>query len=78
MLNHENIVGGYDVGEECGIAYFAMEYVDGPSVQKIIDKSSRIHENIAMNITTVVFVGPASSWELDVFGNGYIIYFGLD
>ena len=33
-----------------------------------------MHLSIALNIPTVVIVGPTSPWELDVFGNGEIIY----
>ena len=33
-----------------------------------------MHISIALNKTTIVLVGPTSPWELDVFGNGEIIY----
>jgi serine/threonine protein kinase len=33
-LNHPNIVRGYDVGQDQGFHYFAMEYVNGHSLQK--------------------------------------------
>lgn len=33
-----------------------------------------MHLSVAMNIMTIVLVGPTSPWELDVFGNGRIIY----
>ena len=33
-----------------------------------------MHMSVALNITTLVFVGPTSPWELDVYGNGEIIY----
>lgn len=33
-----------------------------------------MHIAIALNKTTVVIVGPTSPWELDVYGNGEIIY----
>jgi len=30
--------------------------------------------SIALNKTTIVIVGPTSPWELDLFGNGVVIY----
>jgi heptosyltransferase-2 len=33
-----------------------------------------MHISVALDIATVVLVGPTSPWELDVFGNGKIIY----
>lgn len=35
-LHHPNIVGVYAIGEEHGLHYIAMEYVDGPSLAEII------------------------------------------
>ncbi len=33
-----------------------------------------MHISVALDITTVVLVGPTSPWELDVYGKGEIIY----
>ena len=33
-----------------------------------------MHISVALNKTTIVIVGPTSPWELDIFGNGEIIY----
>ena len=33
-----------------------------------------MHISVALNIPTIVIVGPTSPWELDVYGNGKIIY----
>ena len=33
-----------------------------------------MHISVALNITTIVLVGPTSPWELVVYGNGEIIY----
>ncbi|HBP22975.1 MAG TPA: hypothetical protein DEA08_35025, partial [Planctomycetes bacterium] len=35
-LNHTNIVQIIDKGEEGGLYYFAMEFVDGPSLQDLL------------------------------------------
>src|SRR4028119_1051589 len=39
ILSHPNIVTIYDVGEENGIAYVAMECVDGPTLDKLLESS---------------------------------------
>jgi tRNA A-37 threonylcarbamoyl transferase component Bud32 len=36
VLSHPNIVTIYDMAEEDGIAYIAMEYVDGPTLDELI------------------------------------------
>ena len=36
VLNHPNVVGIYDVGEHEGIPFFAMEYVEGPSMRGFV------------------------------------------
>ncbi len=35
MLSHPNIVTIFDVGEEEGVAYIAMEFVDGPTLDRL-------------------------------------------
>ena len=41
-LNHSNIVTIYDVGEQEGIAYIAMELLDGKSLQQILRETPRL------------------------------------
>jgi serine/threonine-protein kinase len=36
-LNHPNVVTVYDVGEAGGIAYIAMEYLEGKSLRQLLD-----------------------------------------
>src|SRR5687767_3430976 len=36
-LNHPNVVTVYDVGEANGVAYIAMEYLEGKSLRQILD-----------------------------------------
>jgi len=53
VLNHPNIVTIYDAGEDCGVCYIAMEYVEGDPLDKIIrggplalDMITRIMEEV--------------------------------
>ena len=41
-LNHPNTVRGLAVGEADGHHYFAMEFVDGPSLRQILDRSGTL------------------------------------
>jgi tetratricopeptide (TPR) repeat protein len=42
QLNHPNIVMVYDAGEQEGVFYIAMEYVDGHTLKEIIKRRGRI------------------------------------
>ncbi|MEK7487538.1 MAG: serine/threonine-protein kinase, partial [Planctomycetota bacterium] len=49
-LNHNNIVSGIDVGEIQGEYFFVMEYVDGFSIQKRLERGGAEDEKQASNI----------------------------
>lgn len=52
ILNHPNIVSIYDIGEQEGMPYIAMEYVEGRSLQQIIHEESRPE---MVDLATIVF-----------------------
>ena len=54
LLNHPNIVAGFDVGESGGYYYFAMEYVEGRTVGRILADEGRMSEGRALEIATQV------------------------
>ncbi|MCK6472684.1 MAG: bifunctional serine/threonine-protein kinase/formylglycine-generating enzyme family protein [Planctomycetes bacterium] len=51
-LNHPNIVQGIEVGKcpETSLYYFAMEYVDGPTVNGLLKKEGAFDERRALEI----------------------------
>jgi serine/threonine-protein kinase len=50
-LNHANIIQGIDVGESNGIHYFAMEYVDGPTIGQLLRRGGALDEKRSVQIT---------------------------
>ncbi|PKL50885.1 MAG: serine/threonine protein kinase [Planctomycetes bacterium HGW-Planctomycetes-1] len=53
-LNHNNIVGAYDVGEAGGYHYFVMEYVEGKTLYEDISKGKIFSEQEAIDVITQV------------------------
>ncbi len=58
-LHHPNIIAILDYGKESGTVYFVMEYVDGPSLRKILDEEKvlPVKESlrIAIQIATALY-----------------------
>lgn len=52
-LDHPHIVRIYAMGEEAGHHYAAMEFIDGASLQDIIDQKKRLSVGDAVQITLV-------------------------
>lgn len=55
-LNHANIVQGIEVGrdDKTGLYYFAMEYIDGPTIKEILRKEGVMEEKRALEIALKV------------------------
>lgn len=53
-LNHENIVSGIDIGQNRGFHYFAMEFVDGQSLNFILEKDNSLPEDESVDIAVQV------------------------
>ena len=84
QLHHTNIVPVFAVGQEQGVYYYAMQYVDGPSLEQVIDQleqNSKVHAQrstravgCANGSTTTMLVGmaaPVSSHRSICDGNFY-------
>ena len=41
-LSHENVVAVYDIGEEWGESYIAMEFVDGASLRELLERHKKL------------------------------------
>jgi CHASE2 domain-containing sensor protein/tRNA A-37 threonylcarbamoyl transferase component Bud32 len=50
MLSHPNIVTIYDVGEEGGLHYIAMEYLSGYTLEEFIQKKGELNYRIVAKI----------------------------
>ncbi|NLW70516.1 MAG: protein kinase [Eubacteriaceae bacterium] len=61
MLAHHNIVGVYDVGEQEGLPYIVMEYIDGPTLKKYIEQNGPIEPSEAVDILYSVTLGVANA-----------------
>ena len=61
-----------DAGCENSIKEFAA--LIGLSDLFFTSDSLGMHMSVALDIDTIVLVGPTSPWELEVFGKGEIIY----
>ena len=50
VLSHPNIITIFDVGEEGGLAYFAMELVEGATLEHIVESDQALDESTIVNI----------------------------
>jgi serine/threonine-protein kinase len=50
-LNHPNIVHTYEVGEQNGVYFIAMEYLEGQSLNKVLKESLRRKERIEPEVS---------------------------
>ena len=65
-LTHPNIVAVFDYGETNDVAYIVMEYVDGPTLNTLLDKNERFALNNAVHVMLDVLAGLQFSHERGV------------
>lgn len=53
-LSHQNLIQVYDVGRDRGLYYFSMEFVDGETLDDMIDREGSLHIPRAMDVTLQV------------------------
>ncbi|HEV3029568.1 MAG TPA: serine/threonine-protein kinase, partial [Planctomycetota bacterium] len=56
-LNHENIVSAIDAGQAGSIHYFIMEYVEGETLQSLLQREGTLPERRALEIARQVVTG---------------------
>ncbi|CAG0973109.1 eukaryotic-like serine/threonine-protein kinase [Planctomycetaceae bacterium] len=49
-LNHPNVIVGIDAGEVGGLSYFAMEYVEGKTLQQLVKERGPMDERQALEV----------------------------
>ncbi len=62
QLNHPNIVQAYAVGEDEGIHYFAMEYVQGHTLKTLLANVGRLVVDRSLEITREVATALDVAW----------------
>ncbi len=62
-VEHPNIVTAFDAGDQSGIYYLAMTYVDGQDIEKRLEQSGRISEKEALNIVREVARALQYAWD---------------
>lgn len=66
QLRHDNIVTVYDSGEQDGLLYIAMEYVDGPDVFDLIQKRGRIAPRRSLDIIRQTTLALQHAYEKNI------------
>ncbi len=59
-LHHTNIVPVFEVGRECGVAFYAMQFIQGQGLDQVVDELARLHGPLDRPIVSEP-AGPASA-----------------
>jgi serine/threonine protein kinase len=59
-VRHQNVASVYHLGEIGGDYFYAMEFVDGETLEKIIQHAERLSADLALEITAQVAAGLAA------------------
>ena len=62
-LNHPNIVQAYAVGEDDGVFYFAMEYVEGETMKSVLKHEGTLEPKKAAKIIQQIAEGLQFAWD---------------
>jgi predicted Ser/Thr protein kinase len=65
-LEHPNVVQVHDVGEEEGIHYISMQYIEGKSLDGILKEKKKLSVNEALSITKRVAVALSAAAKLGI------------
>ena len=62
-LNHPNIVQCYSIGEDEGIYYYAMEYVEGKSVKELLNEKYKLNPAKSIDIAIQIVDALNYAWK---------------
>ena len=62
-VSHPNVTQIHDIGEDEGRPYFAMEYLEGQSVQELLDERGSIPSDLAVSIARQAAAGLKAAAE---------------
>ncbi|MCX6984100.1 MAG: serine/threonine-protein kinase, partial [Lentisphaerae bacterium] len=62
-LNHPHIVQAYAVGEDSGIYFFAMEYIDGETMKSVLKREGCIPVETALTIIQQIAEALDYAWK---------------
>ena len=62
-INHPNIVQAYAVGEDAGLFFFAMEYVQGSTLKHVLLRGGRLVADRALNIALQIAGALDFAWR---------------
>ena len=65
-LSHPNIVEVYDVGEDNGIYYIVMEYIEGKHLKQLLKKRGKLTLNEVIDIMLQITDGMACAHDRDI------------
>ena len=65
-ISHPNVTQIYDIGEEGGQVYFAMEFLEARSLQQILEDQSRLPADRAIDITRQTARGLKAAAEVGI------------
>lgn len=65
-LEHPNVVQVHDVGEEKGIHYISMQFIEGKSLDAILKERKKLSVNEALSITKRVAVALSAAAKLGI------------
>lgn len=63
QLNHPHIVQAFAVGDDEGVYYFAMEYIDGETMKQILKREKVIPVNFALNVIQQIAEALDYAWK---------------
>jgi uncharacterized RDD family membrane protein YckC len=56
-IQHPNVAHIYYIGEQDGLVFFAMEYIEGETVQQLLDRLGRVPPDRALDICRMAALG---------------------